>query len=168
MRQLLLLLLLLLVPTIFICSCTTAPHYSPPTSLVYNSDTLSQPAQYSFFDSKGNVFAIVTLILPDPILSESFDGKWCGKPAPSYVRTKTEEEVASDKLNVPILHRLICHHKPDQPATALINLNPDDPEDYIVLFMPISDEPAESIIGRWVYATDGGEVASGTFTGPNK
>ena len=151
------------VPIIVICGCSSVVDSSSTNSAFYNSEALSQPAEYGFYDSKGSRFATVTLILPSPIMSEQFDGKWCGKLAQSYVRPQTHYLLASDKLHTSGLHRLTCQRDPKQSSVAIVELNPDQPDDYIVLSMPLW---GESVTGQWVYATDSGIVDSGIFTGP--
>jgi hypothetical protein len=118
--------------------------------------------RYDFYDSKSNRFATVTLVLPSPILETQLNGWWYGNLANSYVRPRTNFVFVGDKLNVKSA-RFICHRDPEHPSVAAINLNPDEPDDYITLYMRISNQP---ITGRWIYSTDTSTVDSGTFTGP--
>ncbi len=163
MQRQLLLFLFVVLAAVFMSGCSTAVHPPPNMSALYDGDSLSEPAKYDFYDSKGNRFAIVTLMLPFPIMSDPFDGEWSGTLDKSYVRPKTDYVLPSDKLNVPHLCELTCKSDSEHPSEAIINLNPNMPDDYIVLFLPLPDS-GEPITGHWVYATDGGEVDSGTFS----
>lgn len=118
--------------------------------------------KYDFYDSTSNYFATVTLSFPSPIMEKEFYGRWYGYLAKSYMRPNTHYTLASDKLNATSA-QFKCHLDPEHPLVATINLNPDEADDYITLSMPVSNQP---VTGYWVYATDGGMVDSGTFTGP--
>src|SRR5690242_11099959 len=115
--------LLFLMPVVLICGCSSVVDSTPPRPALYNSDALSS-AEYDFYDSKGSLFATVTLVLPSPIMAEQFDGSWCGKLAPSYVRPQTDNLLASDKLSASGWHRLTCQRDPKQRSVAIIELNP--------------------------------------------
>jgi hypothetical protein len=137
-------------------------------SALYNIHTFypPPPAKYVFYDSQGHEFATVTLILPTPFFPEKLDGMWFGSLDSSYVRPKDDYVHASDKLNVHSLHPLIGYTDlRRRPLVCVIDLNPDMPDDKITLFMPIL-EKIGPVTGHWNYATDGGEVESGTFFGP--
>lgn len=122
------------------------------------------PAAYTFCDSKGNQFATVTLIHPTPFWGDKLDGMWFGTLSKSYVRPNSSHVLASDKLNVRELHPFTGCRDMKSDANTL-NLNPDEPDDYIILSMPIS-EANGPVKGWWDYATDAGGVENGTFYGP--
>jgi hypothetical protein len=117
---------------------------------------------YNFYDSKSNNFATVTLVITLPIMEEQFNGWWHGNLAKSYRRPQTNIVLVSDKLNVNFAE-FNCRRDPKNPSVATINLNAFDPNDSITLSMPVSNQP---VTGHWVYASDGGTIDSGTFTGP--
>jgi hypothetical protein len=124
------------------------------------------PAKYAFYDSNSNEFATVTMLLPAPYFTDQMDGTWFGDLASPYVRPRTDRVLASDKLNVHELHRLKCDiDLTNDPLVTLVNLNPDQPKDFIILFIPFS-ETNGPVRGRWCYDTDAGTVDSGTFYGP--
>ena len=117
---------------------------------------------YDFYDAKSNNFATVTLVITLPIMEEKYNGSWYGHLAKSYRRPQTNIVLTSDKLNVGFAE-FTCHRDPGNPSVANINLNPDEPDDCITLYMPVSNQP---VTGNWVYSTGGVTVDSGTFTGP--
>lgn len=131
---------------------------------------LPVPDKYDFYDSNSNQFATVTLVLSGQHFFGKEDGMWFGSLARSYVRPKSDQILASDKLNVHDLHRLACGIGARVPIPSRffpvqISLYPDDPSNQITLFMPLS-ERNERVRGKWIHETDAGEVESGTFAGP--
>src|SRR5215469_4511204 len=131
--------LFVLLPVVLIFSC--ASHHvasTPPLQTPQETLKLSLPVQYSFCDSKNVQFATVTLMLPSPLLTARAHGKWIGQLAPSYRRPNSKFVTASDKLNVPAWHDLICSKDAEHPSNAIVNLNPDTPDDVIELSIPIS------------------------------
>jgi hypothetical protein len=122
------------------------------------------PVNYDFYDSRSNLFATVTLVLPSPIMEKKFYGLWHGNLAKSYTRPQSHFVLASDKLKSTYFsHHFNFSRDPKKPSVAIIDLNPDEPDDCITLSMPVSNQP---VTGQWVYATDAGTVESGTFKGP--
>jgi hypothetical protein len=74
--------------------------------------------------------------------------------------------LASDKLNFHDLHPFTSDfHTQGKLSGVLVNLNPDTPEDCIILFMPIHESNG-LVTGWWTHETDGGEVDHGTCSGP--
>lgn len=124
------------------------------------------PAKYIFYDSNSNQLATVTMILPDEFWGDKLNGMWFGSLSKSYVRPKSDYVLASDKLNVHDLHPFTSDFDVESKSpVAIVDLNPDEPDDQITVFMPISETNAP-VSGWWGYATDAGEVDHGTFTGP--
>lgn len=152
-----------LLPVVFIYGCAS---YVAPTSTAQTASeehTLAAPVEYDFYDSNNVQFATVTLILPSPMQEPYDHGKWYGKLSPSYHRPKSPYMLASDKLYAPTWHNLVCRKDSDQSSNAIVNLNPNTPDDVIELLVPISDEKKT---GCWSYVTDAGGVDYGKFVGP--
>ncbi len=126
------------------------------------ADTRSTTAELAFYDSKSNRFATLTLALPVSLTSKPKDGKWRGELSPSYIRPQTDYIVAADKVAASDWRRLTSMRDPEMSSIRLINLHPNQWDDYVMIRLPTS---GQTVTGQWWYATDAGTVETGSFTG---
>ncbi len=129
-----------------LCGCVSRP-YSGQTEL-------------ALYESDRRPMAKVVVSIPKAISTNWCTGEWRGELSPAYVRPKNNFLLASDKLKAASPRPMrCCLYLKYSPAIWIV-LHPEQPNDFVELFMPYGNSSSPAV---WNHVTDAGEAERGTL-----